>query len=327
MKQRVILLLSFLLFCGATHAQRIKVSGTILDQKQQPLVGVTVVDAESNRGTISSLDGTYSIDVDSEDATLNFAYIGMLGQNIKVGSKTVIDVTLVEDVQSLEEVLVVGYGTVRRKEMTGASVQVKAEDMENSVTPDLGLALQGMVPGVSVTASSGDPGAASNIQIRGVTSLTGDNTPLYVVDGIPQNGDPLLSPSEIAQIDILKDAASCAIYGSRGAAGVILITTKQGETGQMKIKFNAMYGVQQIQTSRLPSLMNTEQQAYFTVACNSIDGYGELDGTTVLKNSTYYLNDSNIFDTIIENNAPVKSYNLTLSGRSVRKKYNYIFSG
>ena len=146
--------------------------------------------------------------------------MGFVPAEVSVAGKTNLSVVLKESVIGLEEVVAIGYGTQKKKEVTGAVVQVESEELEKISTADLGTALQGIVAGVSVQASSGAPGASSNIQIRGISSINGQNQPLFVVDGIPQDGDPRLSNSEIATIDILKDAASCAIYGTRGAAGV-----------------------------------------------------------------------------------------------------------
>ena len=159
--------------------------------------------------------------------------------------------------------VVIGYGAVKKKELTGAVAQVKSEDITKINTSDLGNALQGMVSGVSVTAESGAPGAGSEILIRGVASVNGQNTPLYVVDGVPQEGDPRISPNEIETIDILKDAASCAIYGTRGAAGVILITTKKGKEGKMSASFDASYGIKKITSTDY--LMNTQEQTYLSL--------------------------------------------------------------
>lgn len=298
--------------------QRRNVVGRVVDENNAPLTGVTVVVKNGSQGAVTNSDGKYTLKInDSTPITLVYNFFGKKPIEMRVGNKGVINITMVDDNQQIEEVMVIGYGTVRKKEMTGAAVQIDSDQFDKTISSDLGTALQGLVPGVSISASSGDPGASANIQIRGVTSLSGGNTPLYVVDGVPQEGDPMLSVNEIDQIDILKDAASCAIYGTRGAAGVILITTKQGQAGKLKVDFAATYGVQQINISKLPSLMNAEEQAYYQVMSKNLDGFGELDGLSDMnKQAGYYLNDNNIFDLLISNFAPVQNYSISLSGGS-----------
>lgn len=315
MRFKLLLLLLFNTLCHAAFAEQKSVTGVVADEDGQPIFSATVMIKDGTTGAITDANGNYSIKVDSPEDILVFNYLGMLPSEVKVSNRTNIDVTLVEQVETLDDVIVIGYGTVRRKEATGATVQVDGEELERSNTTDLGEALQGMVPGVTVTASSGGPGEAAVVQIRGVSTLMEDTTPLYVVDGIPQDGDPMISPSEIAQIDILKDAASCAIYGAQGASGVILITTKQGESGRLKVSAKASYAVQEMNVDKIPDLMNTIDYAYFTVACMSANGNGELDAIMgINRDQSYYLNNYSLYDDIINNFAPVQNYSATISG-------------
>ncbi|MFR9652645.1 MAG: TonB-dependent receptor [Rikenellaceae bacterium] len=314
-----LLCLCFALSQGAM-AQSRTVTGTVTDQDSNPMVGVTVLLKGTTAGASTDLDGHYSLNVsDVKGATLTFSFIGMQTVEMPVGSKTVVDAQLSSDTQELEEVVVLGYGTVRKKEMTGAAAQVDSEALETTVSADLGTSLQGLVPGVSITASSGEPGATSNIQIRGVTSISDDaNTPLYVVDGIPQEGDPQLSSNEIAQIDILKDAASCAIYGTRGAAGVILITTNQGDSsGKISVTFSGVYGVQQLNMSNLPDLMNTEEYAYMErVTCLADGTYFAALNSKIRTSGDNYVRDIDPYDILLSNNAPEQTYNINIVGGS-----------
>ncbi len=277
----------------------------------EPIIGATIYVKGTSTGTTTNLDGQFELKAD-QNAIIVFAYIGYVEQEVAAASQ--MNVTLAEEAQLLDDIVVIGYGAVRKKELTGAVAQVKSEDISKLNASDLGNALQGMVSGVSVTAESGAPGAGSTILIRGVTSINGDNTPLYVVDGVPQEGDPGLSPNEVETIDILKDAASCAIYGTRGAAGVILVTTKRGVAGDLKVNASARYGVQQIVSTDY--LMNATEQNYFNMAYARTTS-GSYDDAIILdlyKVPSYFQNDTNLLDQIFINNAATQNYSIDLSG-------------
>lgn len=309
---RFLLLATFMLAIGGLHAQNnnLTVQGTVISSEDGlPIPGVSVVIKGSTIGTITDIDGNYSISAALNDV-LQFSFIGMKPIEKTVESNK-LNVSLESDVVSLDEVVAIGYGTLRKKEVTGAVTQVKSEDIIKHVTSDIGMALQGQVAGVNVVASSGEPGASSNIQIRGVSSIGGDNTPLFVVDGIPQEGDPRLSSNEIETIDILKDAASCAVYGTRGAAGVILITTKTGQKGAMKVRVDGSYGIQHI-TSGTP-LMTTNEQLYYEAIENR--NAEPLYPTDIAGKYPHWLtNETNIVDMMQVDNAATQNYNVTFSG-------------
>ena len=293
-----------------------QVSGKITDASDgMPIPGVTVIVQGTNVGTSSDFDGNYTIEAKTGDV-LNFTFIGLKSQTLIVSSTTA-SITMEEDAESLDEVIVVGYGSVKKKEVTGAVNRVKAKDIEQFVTSDIASRLQGQIAGVSVSASSGEPGEAANIQIRGITSLIGTNTPLFVVNGIPQIGDPGLSANEIETIDVLKDAASTAVYGSRGAAGVILITTKTGRDGVMSVDFDYSVGQQFLGVGT--PLMNTADQLFYEI--NTANYFGGLDPATV--NSPEWLGNDNTFDDyVLVDAAEVKTYNLNLSGGTEKFSYN-----
>lgn len=315
---------SVLLVLGEAYAQNISVTGKVTDSSGEVIPGATVVIKGTQTGTITDADGSFKINA-SPDATLIISFVGFVPAEVPVAGKTKLSVVLKESVIGLEEVVAIGYGTQKKKEVTGAVVQVESEELEKISTADLGTALQGTVAGVSVQASSGAPGASSNIQIRGISSINGQNQPLFVVDGIPQDGDPRLSNSEIATIDILKDAASCAIYGTRGAAGVILITTKKGEVGQMKVSANSYYGVQKI-TSGI-ELMDFEEYFYaFFVHQNHLNPDATSDNIwTSLENAKdNFTNNVNIVDVIENDNASIQNHSVTLSGGMKDLTYNIV---
>lgn len=320
-KAKVFLFTGFMLFCLCLSAQQqVSVKGTITDAENQlPIPGVSVIIQGTTTGVSSDFDGVYSIQAKIGDV-LVFRYLGMEEKSVKV-SGTILNVALDPDVESLDEVVVIGYGTVKKKELTGAVARVDAESLEKIVTSDLGAALQGQVSGVNVVASA-TPGGEPEILIRGITSLSGDNTPLYVVDGIIQDGDPRIPPSEIETINILKDAASAAIYGARGATGVILITTKQGEVGTLKIRINGSSAVQ-IRNTAIPLMNSTEQLYRELVTLRNTTNTLEEDYNSVTLRNPYLLQNNTDLNEIIFNDfAQVHNYNTSISGGTKDIAYN-----
>jgi len=259
MKQKILkkmMLILLIMGGGLIYGQT--VSGVVTDAAG-PLPGVNVIEKGTQNGTTTDFDGNYSIDVSSDDAVLVFSFIGYKPQEIAVAGQTNIDVTLEEDAASLEEVVVVGYGSIRKKDATGAVDVVNTEDFNKGVTTSPEQLLQGRSAGVQVTTASGEPGSGATIRIRGASSVRSGNDPLYVIDGVPFNNDsnasgsstgdisgntsaknPLnfINSNDIESISILKDASSTAIYGSRAANGVIIITTKSGKRGKGKINYS-----------------------------------------------------------------------------------------
>ncbi|RKR13472.1 TonB-linked SusC/RagA family outer membrane protein [Maribacter vaceletii] len=306
------------------QAQQKNVKGTVSDNSG-PLPGVSIFVKGTSNGVVSDFDGNYSINANDSDI-LVFSYIGFSSKEINVKNQTVINVSLVEDVSQLEEVVVIGYGTQKKKEVTGAVVSVKNEELAKTTTSDIGAALQGQIAGVNITSASGAPGEEANILIRGFSSLIdGQNGPLYVVDGIPFDSDPQLSISEIESIDVLKDAASASIYGTRGAGGVILITTKKGKVGQMSIRLNSEYGIQKI-TSDFDA-MTSEEYSYLHLlrgALNTDKPQGGVDGD-IHRNASYFTNNTNIGDVLLNDNAPIQNHSVNVSGG--RDGLTYSFNG
>ncbi|GAA4231590.1 TonB-dependent receptor [Postechiella marina] len=299
------------------QAQSITVKGVITSEDDNlPIPGVSVLVQGTNTGTISDFDGNFSVKA-KMGAVLQFSYLGMTEKFVTVKSAEM-KVAMASSLEDLEEVVVVGYGAVKKKEVTGAVAQVKAEQIEEFVTSDLASALQGQVSGVSVTASSGEPGESASIQIRGVTSLIGSNEPLYVVDGIAQQGNPNISPNEIETIDILKDAASAAVYGTEGAGGVILITTKQGKEGKMSVSFNTSYGVQTLREGI--RLMDSKETLFFNIT--QVDNGASIfdPGPTRVPE---WLNNNNKFDDyVLVNGASTSRHTLNVSGGAKGFSYN-----
>lgn len=220
-----------------------KISGVVKDETGEPVIGANVVVKGTTNGTVTDMNGRYSLDV-PEGGVLQISYIGYNTQEVKVGSGDVVNVSLREDSEALDEVVVIGYGTVKKSDLTGAVGSVQMKDVSQVGITSADRALQGQIAGVQVNARTGQPGESMMIRVRGSNSLAGGNEPLYVIDGMPvekMNSD--INPEDILSMEVLKDASSTAIYGSRGANGVVMITTKRGRTGDTVLEYNGYVGV------------------------------------------------------------------------------------
>ncbi len=248
------------------------IRGTVTDENGAALPGVSILVKGTQRGTTTDQNGKYSLAVPDENAVLVFSFVGYESQESLVGNRTQINVSLQTDTKALSEVVVIGYGEQSRRQITSAISSIKSEEIENLPSASLDNMMQGRAAGVQVTQGSGQPGGAVTVRIRGNTSVQGGNEPLYVVDGIPiksgnfsgladggagSNALADINPSDIASIEILKDAAATSIYGARAANGVVLITTKRGKAGAPSIKLNYYTGAQQI--TRTLSQVNAAQ--------------------------------------------------------------------
>jgi TonB-linked SusC/RagA family outer membrane protein len=245
-----------------------QITGTVVDEQGEPVIGANVVEKGTTNGTVTNFSGHYSLDISTNDAILVFSYIGYNQREVKVGTQTALNVTLQEDTHALDEVVVVGYGTQKKVTLTGSISTVKGEDMVKSPATDASQMMTGLLPGLSVIQRSGEPGneEANTIRIRGINTL-GNNDPLIVVDGVPGRSLSRIDENSIESITILKDA-SAAIYGSRAANGVILITTKRGKDGKPVVTLNLNQGFNR--PSRLPKMSNGSEYA---TLINEIDMY------------------------------------------------------
>ena len=278
-------LLPLLLLCitGLAQAQ-VTIRGVVTSAVDGlGIPGVTIQVKDSNTGTATDMDGVYSLSLSSGDVTLVFRSLGFKTQEIDPGNRTTLDVVLEEDLASLDEFVVVGYGTMRKKDMTSAHVSIGSEDIERTVNTTVEQALQGRAAGVYVTQNTGAPGGGISVNIRGVNSIGGSNEPLYVIDGVqikPQSvsygvtagTNPLasLNPSDIESMEILQGPSATAIYGSRATNGVVMITTKRGQAGDVKINYNYLYSLQD-KPEALP-VMNMQQYATMVGEINQITG-------------------------------------------------------
>lgn len=249
--RRIVLVMACLLCIPGIHAQDFTVTGKVIDNTGLEVIGANIsIKGSTGVGTITNIDGQYTLKVNNPAKdVLVISYIGMRTQEVAVKGQKQINVTLQEDSKILDEVVVIGYGTSKRSDLTGSVVSVKNEDLMQTPTSDVAQALAGRVAGVQVMQSEGEPGASVSIRVRGGISITQSNEPLYVIDGFPsEDGMNSLDPGEIETIDILKDASSTAIYGARGANGVVVITTKKGakDASKMNVSFNSYIGIRKV---------------------------------------------------------------------------------
>ncbi|MDE6290958.1 MAG: TonB-dependent receptor plug domain-containing protein, partial [Muribaculaceae bacterium] len=228
---------------GVAAAQSLVVKGTVTSAADgEPLIGVTVMVKNSNVGTATDIDGNYSIEV-QKGGTLVFSYVGMQPREIKVESSR-LDVALLDDSSTLDDLVVIGYGVQKKKLLTGATSQIEGADIAKMNTNSPLQAMQGQLAGINISSNSGQPGESMKVRIRGLGTI-GNAGPLYLIDGV--GGDiSTLNPADIESIDVLKDAASAAIYGAQAANGVVLVTTKKGREGRTKVTFDGYYGIQNV---------------------------------------------------------------------------------
>ncbi len=257
MKHVKLIFICFLFASIGAYAQSLRVQGTIISaDDQQPLIGASVIVKGTGNGTITDFDGNYSLDVNSGDAVLQFSYVGYETVEERVGNRTTINLSLVQQVNTFEEIVVLGYSSQKRAELSSAVVTISSEELTDVLTSDIGNMLQGKVAGLMVSNSSGQPGSSSELRIRGTGSITAEASPFFVVDGIPGGS---YNPNDVETVTVLKDAGATAIYGADGAGGVIVITTKQGARNQpTRINFKANYGQKKVLHGKF-EVMNGEE--------------------------------------------------------------------
>lgn len=309
-----------------------RVSGTVTDDKGETVIGATVTAKGTTNVVTSGVDGTYTITV-ADNATLVFSFIGTTTQEIAVAGKTRIDVKLLNEEKALDEVVVIGYGTVKKSDVTGALVSLKASDLTPGANVNIQQMMQGRAAGVQIGQRSGEPGSAMSVKIRGVSSISGGNDPLYVVDGLPMFDEPpvtgvgaqfvanpnqrnplnSLNPADIQSIEIMKDASATAIYGSRGANGVVMITTKRGATGAMKVNYNASFGFQRV--ARSAQVLTP--QDYHDVLNAIYDAGNYTSGERVADN----FGNGTLWQQQLFRNASTQSHDVSISGGTGNSKY------
>lgn len=319
--KKTVLALLILIASFAGFAQGLQVKGVVTSADDgQPIPGVSVVVKGTATGTITNMDGNYTLNV-SGNSTLVFSFVGLQTQEIAVNSKTTINVTLRTTTENIDEVVVVGYGTQKKSVVTGAISSVKAKELEKVSPGRVEQALQGRVSGVTIAANSGQPGSASTIRVRGVTTFgDGGNNPLWVVDGVvvDAGGMGYLNQSDIESIEVLKDAASAAIYGTRAATGVIMITTKKGVAGKLSVSYNGFYG-----TSGPAKMLNLLNATQYGALLNERSVAG--GGNVIFPNLGSLRTGTDWQKAIFNNSANRYSHELSLSGGNDKSTFYLSF--
>ena len=309
------LLMSFIMISATALAQKRVYTGQVVDDQNEPVIGASVIQKGTSNGGVTDIDGNFSVSVD-EGATLVVSYIGYASQEVVAADG--MRITLKTDQEMLDEVVVIGYGVQKKSVVTASIAKVTADDLEGTAPVRMDNALKGLASGVTVTSSSGQPGAAARVRVRGVGTIN-NSEPLYIVDGMPiEGGLDYLNPNDIASIEVLKDAASGAVYGARAANGVILVTTKTGQMGKTRVNYDFSYGWQSAWKKR--DVLNASEYA---VMMNE----GRLNaGMSPLYNDPYsYGKGTDWQSEVFNDNAPVMSHQVSISGASER--LNYLLSG
>ena len=303
-----------------TAQQKKEISGSVKDSKGQPLPGVSVVVKGTTIGVITDIDGNFKLSVPTDSKAIVFSFIGMKIQEILIAGKNLINVVMDEEATALDEVVAIGYGTVRRKDLTGSVSSVSGSALRDIPVTSAAEAIVGRLAGVQVTKTEGSPDAEIKIRVRGGGSLTQDNSPLYIVDGFPVSNISDIAPSDIASIDVLKDASSTAIYGARGANGVILITTKSGFDGKGKVSYNMYYGVKAI--TKTFKVLDPYEYVYWQY---------ELYDTTIIQQNFGDFQDFKLYkqmkgtnwqDQVFGRTGTTMYHNIAVTGGSKTSKYN-----
>lgn len=306
--------LMLMLPCSLSALAEINVSGTVKDSTGEPLVGVTVLENGTSKGTSSDIDGNFRITV-ADGATIRFSYIGYNPKVMKAAPK--MEVVLDVAANTLDEVVAIGYGTQKKSVVTASISKVGSDELQMTAPVRVDNALKGLASGVTVTSASGQPGAAARVRIRGIGTIN-NSDPLYIVDGMPiEGGLDYLNPADIASIEVLKDAASGAVYGARAANGVVLVTTKQGKEGKTKVTYDFSYGWQSVAKKR--NVLNASEYAMMMNEGSINSGVAPI-----YTNPASYGTGTDWQEEVFNNNAPVMNHQVSVSGGSSR--VNYLFS-
>ena len=348
--KRLLLFSLFLLFVSGVSAQ-IQVTGVVIDEvDESPLIGVTVMEVGTQKGVITDMDGNYSITVKDENSRLSFTYIAKEAKTVRVGNRRKVDVTMGDQANELNELVVIGYGSAKKSDLTGSVASMKASAIEESRSASFTSALAGKIAGVMAIQNGGDPGAGINIKIRGASSVSAGTSPLYVIDGVLMENsqsevsgasrmgdtslDPmaLINPNDIASIEVLKDASATAIYGSRGANGVVIITTKSGtKDGSTQLSFSADAGFDLLPQKRTYALSGAEYENYmrlrFPLPADFVPGESTLAGNTALgwnPDGTPKITGINrVWQDEIFRLGVSQNYNISLRGSSKQNPYAF----
>ena len=313
-------LIAFMLFLvGSVSAQSLK--GNVKDSNGEPIIGATIQEKGSKNMAVTDLDGNFSISL-SGGKQITVSYIGMKTATVNVGGKSSVNVVMEDEATTLNDVVVIGYGTVKKKDLTGAVTSVSAKDLANIPVSTASEAIQGKMAGVTVTTTEGSPDAEIKIRVRGGGSLSQDNSPLYIVDGFPVSSISDIAPNDIESIDVLKDASSTAIYGARGANGVVIVTTKSGKEGKVQVNFGASLGIRKVM-KELEVLSPYDYAKYqYETQYGKDQEYGDWRDMDIWKSVA----GSNWQDELFGRTGLQQIYNLSVSGGSKETKFNVSYS-
>ena len=312
--KKTIYLLSLLFITLNSFAQNITIKGTVQDaETKEALIGATIFVKGTSTGTTSDFDGSFAVNVSNTNDTLEISYTGYDSQLFPLNGQTTINALMGQSTNILDQVVVIGYGSQKKREVTGATAQVTAEEITSTPTLRVEQALQGRTAGVQVTNQSGQPGEEPTVRIRGV-GTTGNAKPLYIVDGLPVGGIDYLNPGDIETIDVLKDAASAAIYGARAANGVILITTKSGKEGKLNMSYSTYFGIQNV--SKRLDMLNASQ--YKMLMNEGASNAGLSEPFDLEEPSSI---DTDWQDVLFEKNAPLVSHQLAFTGGNKKSTF------
>lgn len=327
MKKRGLILLLCMFVGFAVFAQK-KVSGAVYDTQNEPIPGVTVVEKGTTNGVITDMDGNFSLTVPGDNSVLVFSFVGMKSQEITVGTQTTFKVSLASDMSDLDEVVVVGYGVQKKKLLTGANLSLGTDELQRQNSTQALDAMQSISPGVNITQSSGMPGEGFKVNIRGLGTV-GNSSPLYVIDGVAGGDINTLNPSDIESIDVLKDAASAAIYGARAANGVILVTTKGGKKGRTVVTYDGFYGVSN--AYKMPDLLDAKQFMEIYNEERVVSGKGAVDFAAKIPGlyqdiQSGKFTGTNWMEEIENKNAPIQNHSINIAGGNEKSVFSMGFS-
>lgn len=315
------------------------VAGTVVDESGEPLIGVTILIKGTNRGTVTDFDGTYTIEVDDGNSVLVFSYTGYLAQEITVGNQSVINVTMATDIQALEEVVVVGYGTQKKVNLTGAVASISSEALQQRPIVSAGQGLQGLIPNLNINIRNGDPTRAADFNIRGFESING-GSPLILVDGVPMSLE-LINPNDIESVNVLKDASAAAVYGARAAFGVILVETKKGKKGKVNIQLSTELSAAKpifnmdpvtdpyefVQARNMANMRTNGAPSYNEDIVAATKAFSEGTGPAwvVLEGDLVFVGYNDYQNRLMTDYAPQQRYDLNISGASENASYYVSF--
>ncbi|MCG8700940.1 MAG: TonB-dependent receptor, partial [Bacteroidales bacterium] len=317
--QKLVISLFFLLLGVAVYAQGLAVEGTVTDgETGEGLPGVNVLEKGTTNGVITDLDGNYSITVENNQSQITFSFVGYKIEEVEVGGRSVIDISLKLDMVALDRIVLIGYGVQKKKVVTGAIESIDSDEINSTPVLRVEQALQGRLAGVQMTSQSGQPGEAPTVRIRGI-GTTENADPIYIVDGIAVGGIDYLNPGDIESIDVLKDAASAAIYGSRAANGVVLITTKSGSKGKMNITYSGYQGYQNA-TKKLDLLNAHQYRELMNEGARNSGQTEPFDLNEIPAHSTNWV------DELFQTNVPIFNHELSVTGGSEKSSFASSFS-